>query len=719
MKLNILSFDIEVLPLGDKMPIPDKCPVVMISLVGNYDLVGTGREKKKKIVMILDREGKYRVEDKGNYLLARFGDEKAMIGKLGELVQESDIVVGYNICGFDFPYIVDRCRALGIGRELKLGMADDVLWCRSRISKGMKVVTVGGMKGKIIFDVLYMLRRADESNVMKKEYNLKNLTLAHVSREILGEDSGKLKFSASDIVRWWGSGERENDFIEYGLRDSEVVLEMVQKFRLLDRFFMLSRKSGKLIQDVLDSTGFGGLVENLLMKAYRIEDRVMPCRSRGSSGFGFESGGRDSDSESESGLVGAYVHEPKLGITDHISSVDYKSLYSSLMIKHNLCYSTVVMDGTGDVDVEYEEITSEDGILYGKFVKKEAYVGIIPRILKDLMIERSELKGEMKKYEKGSVEYIAYDAGQNAVKILLNSFYGYTGDEDSKIYSWNVSNSVTGMGRKQIVGTINQINSSVIVRDGRSYNMNVALADTDSSYIRVIGSVGELINRDIVVGVVGEIIEKVNEKLEKPMELVYENYIRRLLVSAKKHYVMLVEDDKGRTSIVSKGIESVRRDWCDYSSENMETVVEILLNEEDVGKGINESIKFIQGEADRLRKGKVDIEKLVLSKKLSKMITGDYKAVHVSVAKKMVSRGKKVEVGDRISYFIMNNGKKLISEKAEDVDWVVNEGLTDKIDVEYYINHQLLPPVGRMLEVLGVKVGSINVDSGQKLLMDF
>lgn len=707
MKIKVLSWDIEVLPLGEQMPTADKCPITMMSLCANYNIVGD----KKKLVMILNRGGeKEERQDRGDYILARFADERRIIEVWQNIVKRSDVIVGYNVNGFDFPYVIDRARFLNM--NINVGMADDRLWHKGRISKGMKVVTIGGMKGRIIFDVLYMLRRGDESNVFKKEYNLKNLTLEWVSGEILGEEKGKLKFGAKDMSTWWETGAREEEFIAYGLRDAEVVLEMVQKFRLLDRFIMLSRKSGKLVQDVVDSTGFGGLVENLLMKKFREEDRVVPCR--GKSGFGI------GDVED---IEGAYVMEPKLGITDHLGSVDYKSLYPSLMIRYNMCFTTVVSSDLEyllkqGLQVDIIKGDGEEGIEYGIFVQSSVKKGIIPSILEDLMVERQKLKGFMKKFEKGSSEYIMYDAGQNAAKILLNSFFGYTGDSTSKMYSWSVASSVTGAGRKVIIGTIDNINKSIVTAGEKEYRMKVALGDTDSGYIQVIGEIGELLNRNIVVGCVSQVVEKVNLGLEKPMELSFENYIRRLIVTAKKHYTMLVEDEKGHRGIVNKGIESVRRDWCDYSSDCMDNVIEILLGDEDVGSGIKKSIQFVKNEANRLIDGNVILDKLVLSKKLSKPLTSyDAKAVHCMVAKKMAARGKSVEIGDRVSYIITNNGKKLISDKAEEVE-LVRDG-NFKIDHDYYIQHQLLPPVMRVFEVIGVKDKSILQDRRQSSLLDY
>lgn len=715
MKLKLLSFDAEVLPYGEQMPVPEECPILLISFAANYEII----KGKKKAVLVLNRDSNIGegIEEKGDSAIIRFNDERRLIDAWGKVCRGADVLIGYNTNGFDFPYIIDRAKILKVG-DIKIGASDDNLWHRKHVAKGMSVVTVGGVKGKIVFDVLYLLRRGDESNTIKKEYNLKNLTLEWTSKEVLGIE--KLDFSAPEIIDYWNGKIDEGRFIEYCSRDSELALEFVTRFRLLDKFIMLSKRSGKLVQDIIDSQGFGGLVENLLMKEFSKVGRVVPMRRS-------SSGGEDSDE-----LEGAFVLEPKLGITDNLGSCDYKSLYPTLMVKHNLCYTTVIAEKEqmiGLSENDYEAITSEDGICYGNFVKKEVLKGIVPTILEKLMKERQLLKIEMKKHEKGSSNYLMHDAGQNAAKILLNSFFGYSGEEGAKLYSWAVASSVTGSGRKQIKKTISMIKGINVTLGNRSYRFGIALSDTDSTYVQVIPiettttlnipTVIPTISRDEVMGCINEIIGKVNATLEKPMELAPENYIKRLLVKAKKNYTMLIVDEKGKSYIVSKGIESIRRDWCDYSTDAMDRVIDIILNESDIGKGISESTKFIQDEANKLRKGEIDINRLVLSKKLSKPLTAyDGKSVHAMVAKRMLSRGKKVEIGDRVSYLIMNNGKRLISEKAEDVDWVKKERMLHKIDNEYYINHQLLPPVSRVLGVLGVKEIFAD-DKKQKSLMDY
>ena len=120
--------------------------------------------------------------------------------------------------------------------------------------------------------------------------------------------------------------------------------------------------------------------------------------------------------------------------------------------------------------------------------------------------------------------------------------------------------------------------------------------------------------------------------------------------------------------------------------------------------------------------GKVNLNELVLSKKLTKPITMyDNNAVHVQVAIKMKERGHPSEGGDRIQYIIIDNGKKLVSERAEEADYVMKNRDKFKIDRNFYIYHQLVPPAMRVLSLLGIKEETLTTSliPGQKSLLEF
>ena len=712
MKLKILAFDGEMLPQNNQMPDPEKCPIMLLSFAANYNVMND----KKKVIFVLNRtkdipEGE---QIKDESVIVRFSDERRMIHGWELLIKGCDIIVGYNIAGFDIPYIIDRAKALSMSK-LIIGNVDDALWHRKHLSKGKNVTVIGGIKGKIVEDVLYILRRDDASNTIKADYNLKNLKLEVTAKEVLKKE--KKDFSIQEMIDYWEQGLNEDKFIEYCSVDSELALEFITKFRLLDKFIGLSRRAGKVPQDIIDSQGFGSLVENLLMKEFGKIGRVVPCRGKSHTNISDDVG---DDNE----LKGAFVKEPKVGISDHVVISDYMSLYPSLIIKHNMCYSTVILDNSIPDDIESMNIIrDEDGKLLGRFVKSHILKGIVPSILENLTTERKIAKTEMKKYEKGSSNYLTWDSEQNATKILMNSFFGYTGEQGAKLYCFQVASSITGSGQKQIKYTMKMIDGITVTDiNGKLYKLLIIMGDTDSIYVQVIplDINNSTLNREISVRVVSKELEKINVTLEKPMKLAFEDYAKRVLVTAKKRYTKIIVDENGKERVVSKGIETIRREWSDFASESLEKAINIILYEEKVDIGIKKLIDFTRNEAEKLKRGEIDVHKLLLSKQLTKPITSyDNNAVHVKVAILMKERGRPSEVGDRIQYIIVDNGKKLIGDKAEAADYVISGKCKYGIDYDYYITKQLFPPIIRMLKVLGVSEKLLTVDKKQKTMMDY
>jgi len=186
------------------------------------------------------------------------------------------------------------------------------------------------------------------------------------------------------------------------------------------------------------------------------------------------------------------------------------------------------------------------------------------------------------------------------------------------------------------------------------------------------------------------------------MELEFEKIFKRFLPLTKKRYMAWsVEPGKGgewKDSTVMKGIETVRRDWCELTGEAMRTIIEIILKKNDV----KEAVKYFNSVVNDLQQGKTDIEKLVITKTITKRPEA-YAGVqpHVEVIKKMKQRNEMEMpgVGDRIGYVIVK-GMDLVSKRAEDPTYVREKGLS--LDSRYYIDNQLLPPLERIFGAIGV-----------------
>jgi len=192
------------------------------------------------------------------------------------------------------------------------------------------------------------------------------------------------------------------------------------------------------------------------------------------------------------------------------------------------------------------------------------------------------------------------------------------------------------------------------------------------------------------------------EKLPGVMELEFEKIFMRFLPLTKKRYMGWSMERGGngewKEGIVMKGIETVRRDWCELTGETMKEIIEIILKKNDVKEAVNYFKTVVNG----LLEGKVDIDKLTITKTITKKPEA-YAGIqpHVEVIKKMKQRGA-LEIpgtGDRIGYVIVK-GMDMLSKRAEDPSYVKEMGLS--LDSRYYIDNQLLPPLERIFTAIGV-----------------
>jgi DNA polymerase elongation subunit (family B) len=209
--------------------------------------------------------------------------------------------------------------------------------------------------------------------------------------------------------------------------------------------------------------------------------------------------------------------------------------------------------------------------------------------------------------------------------------------------------------------------------------------------------------------------KKINTALEGVVSMKIESVFKSLIILTKKRYAGLSYekyDGKWTEKVTMKGIETVRRDWCDLVSETLFKVIEIILKEQNPKKAVD----YVKGIMTKLQNNEIPVEKLVITKSVSKPIKS-YKGVqpHVELVKKMRKRSPADApgVGDRVSYVIIS-GMQLVSERAEDPGYIKENNL--KVDSKYYMESQLLPPLERLFEVIGVDKGEL-LGKGKQMLL--
>ncbi len=698
--LRYLAFDIECLVDGG-MPTPDRSPIIMISLAFRPDYTG------ETLVLVAKKADGDGADGDG---IESFDGEAGMLNRFFEIVRDydPDVILGYNSNEFDFPYITKRVEVLeaqGEKLHANIGRDNRAVFCR-KIGNTTRV----NVTGRIVADVLPLVRR---------DYSIKQYTLKNVAQTLLNIE--KFDVSVRQMAEYWNDdGEKLAEFIEYARRDAVLALHLLLDLRLLDKYVALAQVSGALFQDVLYG-GQSSMVENLLLREFGKRDRVIPPKPA-----------HDGRYNAPDELKGGAVLEPVRGLQKDAVVLDYKSLYPTIMMAHNLCYSTVITNNAGSNgsnDITGNDHGSETRVQNtirapsgGEFVPARVYQGIVPGILEDLLDRRTETKKMMRDAE--GDEYVVLNATQNALKILLNSFYGYSGYARARLYSLVLANAVTSFGRKNIIDTkdlIDKTIKTVRLPDGHEFALSVIYGDTDSVFVRITSQNGE-ISLDDAESIGTMVAAMVSENLPDPMELEFESIARRAIFIAKKRYALWIFEKTGagwKDSIKVKGMETVRRDWCGLTSKTLNKVLELVLKD---GK-VDESVEYVRGVVDRVRNLKVRtdseiMDDLILTRKYNKK-EESYKSKqpHITVVEKIRRRGGAVpSIGDRVPFVIVAGNGRFV-DSAEDPEYVREHNLS--LDVDYYIKKQILPPVERILREFGVEHETLNYDSKQKGLHDF
>jgi len=667
---KVLSLDIET-TAKEGRPNPKKDRVIMISLAFNPPY------RDKDNLVLVGRP----VKTNGNTLI--FIDEKKMLEELIKIIDEydPDFIVGYNINSFDIPFLSKRFEENKIFPSL--GRTND----KPMLSKKMKEDTYRNhILGRVIVDVYDIVKELAEKGFLR----LKRYSLDEVGKALVGE--GKVDIKHSEIGKIWEKNDQEEmlKLIEYSRRDAILTLRVFLEKRLIEKYIELAKVCGLLLQDVLDE-GESAKIESLLLKEFNKREFVLPNKPDNKEML------KRKEEREIRGFKGATVLEPKIGLyTTPIVYLDFKSMYPTIFMNFNICPTTWISDD------KYKE---EDVIIspYGaKFVKPEIRRGVIPQIVEFLVSERDKVKKEMKK-EKDEERKFLLDAKQEALKRMANAFYGYTGYVRGRVYVLDIANSITSFGRYFIDTTKKLVEKA-------NKDWEVIYGDTDSIMVKVkANDVEEAFN-------VGKEIEKIiNEYYQGKMTVKIESVFKSFLIITKKRYAGIaveMEDGKVKEKIVMKGIETVRKDWCGLTEKVLSKVLEFLLRERSIGKAVD----YVKNVIKDLEEGRVNIEDLIITKSLSRNLH-EYKGTqpHVELVKRMMKRSpeKVPMIGDRVNFVIVA-GPELVSKRAEDPEYVLEKGL--KIDTKYYIENQVLPPVERIFDALGVKRNVLFSDGRQMSL---
>ncbi|XP_024377944.1 DNA polymerase delta catalytic subunit isoform X2 [Physcomitrium patens] len=663
---RILSFDIECAGRKGHFPEPEHDPVIQIA---NLVTVQGEQRPMVKNVMTLKSCAPIVGAD-----VMSFDTEKEVLLAWKEFVKEvdPDIIIGYNICKFDLPYLIERAEKLDVVefpilgriRNSRVRMKDASFSSRQYGIRESKELTI---EGRVQFDLL---------QAMQRDYKLSSYSLNSVSAHFLGEQKEDVHHSIiSDLQN--GNSETRRRLAVYCLKDAYLPQRLLDKLMYIYNYVEMARVTGVPISFLLARGQSIKVLSQLLRKAKQRNFVLPNVKSQGVvSGESFE---------------GATVLDAKAGYYDKpIATLDFASLYPSIMMAYNLCYCTLVRaEDQHYLRLEPEQVTKTPS--GDMFVKPSLEKGILPEILEELLAARKRAKADLK-LATDPLEKAVLDGRQLALKISANSVYGFTGATIGQLPCLEISSSVTSFGRQMIDHTKKLVQERFTTANSYSHDAEVIYGDTDSVMVQFGTSD---VHEAMELG--REAAQQISDTFTQPIKLEFEKvYWPYLLISKKRYAGLLWTKPEKYDKMDTKGIETVRRDNCLL----VKNLVTECLHKILIDRDIPGAIQYVKNTISDLLMNRMDLSLLVITKGLTK--AGDAyenKAAHVELAERMRKRDAATapNVGDRVPYVIIKAAKGAKAyEKSEDPIYVLENNIP--IDPQYYLENQLSKPLLRLFD---------------------
>lgn len=664
----VASVDIECHSSTGKFPEPvvpgDACFQIAISLVH----FGTDEPYDKTCLCFKKTD-----TNLDGCTIKSFDTEREMLMAYTEYLHEHDvdIITGWNIFGFDLEYIMERallnkCPLEFFDMSKIKGHTCNLL--RKKLSSnalGDNQLKIIPTPGRFIFDMFHEVKR---------EYKLDSYKLDNVSKLYLGDQ--KIDMPPKEMFARFIEGDpvKLREVAEYCVKDTLLPHRLLTKLSTLMNLLEMAKATWVPLNYLVERGQQIKVFSQLTKKAREMGYKVPT----------FDYGYTDT-----TGYEGATVLDAQAGAYyTPITALDFEGLYPSIMMAHNLCYSSLVMDP------KYDNIP---GVVYERFGNHTFAQGVpslLPSILSELKQFRKQAKKDMAK-STGATKQM-FNGKQLAYKISMNSVYGFTGASRGMLPCVAIASTVTMKGRNMIEDTKNYVEKNFP-------GAKVRYGDTDSVMVEF--DVGDRKGQEAIEysWELGDRAAAECTKLFKaPNNLELEKVYCPYFLYSKKRYAAKLwtkgkDGNMNMDYIDVKGLQLVRRDNTPHVREVCKELLDVVLESDDTVA----PKALARRRAIELLEGEVPNEKLILSQQLG----GSYKSAnlaHVRVRDKMKLRqpGSEPQSGDRVPYLLLDTGdhKAKAFEKSEDPGYTKEKGL--KVDYVYYFMNKFLNPVCDLLEPL-------------------
>jgi DNA polymerase delta subunit 1 len=399
--------------------------------------------------------------------------------------------------------------------------------------------------------------------LVQRDYQLRSYTLNAVCAHFLKEQKEDVHHSMITEL-YNGDSNSRRRLAVYCLKDAYLPQRLLDKLMALVNYTEMARVTGIPFNYLLARGQQVRFMSQLFRRALE-QGLVIPDLSKPPGGDGEQ-------------YEGATVIEPTRGYYDvPIATLDFASLYPSIIQAHNLCYTTLLNKQT------VEKLNLKKGEDYivtpnsDMFCTAKVRKGLLSQILEDLLRARTQAKRELA-VETDPFKKAVLNGRQLALKVTANSVYGLTGATNGKLPCLPIASSTTSYGRDMIMKTKQEVEERYNIANGYSHDAKVIYGDTDSVMVKF--GTTELAE---AMKLGQEAADFVSGKFVTPIKLEFEKvYFPYLLINKKRYAGLYWTNPNKWDKMDTKGIETVRRDNCRLVQNVIETSLRMLLVDRDV-----------------------------------------------------------------------------------------------------------------------------------------
>lgn len=699
--MSVMSLEVHVNTRGNLLPNPEQDEICCIfwcihSEEDSAEEIQITKDNHVGLLLLSEGLLGHKISQQTSFKIGCETNELDLINCLVDIVRDHDpdILTGYEVHNGSWGYVIERARY-----KYEYNLCEEL----SR-TKAQSHGRFGKESDKWGFDHTSTIRVTGRHMIniwraMRGELNLLQYTMENVVFHLLHRRIPH--YTYKDLTEWFTSDNLKEimKVIEYHVLRVRLNLEILEENELIARTSEQARLLGVDFFSVF-SRGSQFKVESLMFRIAKPESFLLPSPSRKQVG------------EQNALECLPLVMEPQSAFYNSpLLVLDFQSLYPSVMIAYNYCYSTFLgrvinwrgQNKMGFTDYQRQQRILEllkdqiniapNGIIYAKPGIRKS---LLAKMLGEIIETRVMVKSGMKTSKEDRTLQRLLNNRQLALKFIANVTYGYTSASFSgRMPCSEIADSIVQTGRETLEKAI------AVIHSVRKWGAEVVYGDTDSLFVYLRGR-----TKDEAFDIGEEITKVITDMNPRPVKLKFEKVYLPCVLLAKKRYVGFKYESRSQKEpdFDAKGIETVRRDGTPGEQKIEEMALKILFRTADLSQVKN----YFQQQCTKIMKGKVSIQDFCFAKEVR---LGTYSDKGVPTPGALISTRRMLEdpraepqYGERIPYVVISGapGARLIDRCV--APEVLLEDDQNELDAEYYICKNIIPPLERIFNLVGANV---------------